>query len=52
MRGITAMFGGDPVSGVHDLADFGLQVPTVALAIALGVVLSDTWRTRHGTSDG
>lgn len=52
VRGITAMFGGDPVSGVHDLADFGLQVPTVALAIALGVVLSDTWRTRHGTSDG
>jgi uncharacterized membrane protein YjjP (DUF1212 family) len=40
VRGVTAFFGGDPVSSLHDLADFGLQVPTVALALALGVVLS------------
>lgn len=41
VRGVTAIFGGDVVSGVHNLADFGLQVPTVALALALGVILSD-----------
>jgi len=46
VRGATALLGGDPVSGLHDLVDFGLQVPTVALALALGVFLSDPWRHR------
>jgi uncharacterized membrane protein YjjP (DUF1212 family) len=44
VRGVTALFGGDPVSGVQNLADFALQVPTVAVAIALGVIVSDRWR--------
>ena len=44
MRGVTAIFGDDPVSSVRDLADFGLQVTTVAMAIAIGIVLSDRWR--------
>jgi len=46
VRGVTAFFGGDPVSSLHDLADFGLQVPTVALALALGVILSGPSRER------
>lgn len=51
VRGATALFGGDAASGVQDLAEFGLQVPIVAVALALGVVLSDKrrWRpTIHG----
>lgn len=44
VRGVTAIFGGDVVSSVHNLAGFGLQVPTVALALALGAILSDRWR--------
>src|SRR5262249_11366889 len=44
VRGGAAVFGGDVVSSLQDLADFGLQVPTVALALALGVILSDHWR--------
>jgi uncharacterized membrane protein YjjP (DUF1212 family) len=43
VRGVTAIFGGDVVSSVQNLADFGLQVPTVALALALGVIISDRW---------
>jgi uncharacterized membrane protein YjjP (DUF1212 family) len=50
VRGVTAIFGGDPVSSLHDLVDFGLQVPTVALAIALGVILSERWRPRFAGS--
>jgi uncharacterized membrane protein YjjP (DUF1212 family) len=42
VRGVTAVLGGDVVSGVQNLAEFGLQVPTVALALALGVLVSDT----------
>lgn len=48
VRGATALLGGDPVSGLRDLVDFGLQVPTVALAIALGIALSDRWRFHGG----
>lgn len=44
VRGVTSFFGGDVVSGLQNLADFGLQVPTVALA--LGVILSDRWKAR------
>ncbi|MFC7496377.1 MULTISPECIES: threonine/serine exporter family protein [unclassified Nocardioides] len=44
VRGATAVFGDDPVSSIDDLASFGLQVPTVALAIAIGVLLSARWR--------
>ena len=44
VRGVTALLGGDPVSGVQNLAGFALQVPTVAVAIALGVIVSDRWR--------
>ena len=46
VRGVTSFFGGDVVSGLQNLADFGLQVPTVALALALGVIVSDRWRVR------
>jgi hypothetical protein len=44
VRGVTALFGGDAVSGIQNLADFALQVPTVAIAIAVGVIISDRWR--------
>ncbi len=40
IRGVTSLLGGDVVTGLQHLADFGLQVPTVALAIALGVILT------------
>ena len=49
VRGVTALFGGDPVSGLRNLADFALQVPTVAVAIAIGVLLTEPWR-RSGIS--
>jgi uncharacterized membrane protein YjjP (DUF1212 family) len=47
VRGATALLGGDVVSGLRDLADFGLQVPTVALAIAAGVIITDLVRNRR-----
>ena len=47
VRGATALFGGDIVSGLQDLADFALQVPTVAIAIAVGVFTSDLVRNRR-----
>jgi len=52
IRGATALFAGDVISGLRDLADFALQVPTVALAIAIGVVATDRWarRTRSARS--
>ena len=43
VRGATSILGGDIVTGLENLASFGLQVPTVALAIAVGVILSDHW---------
>ncbi|MFI6832572.1 threonine/serine exporter ThrE family protein [Kribbella sp. NPDC050241] len=47
VRGATALLGGDIVTGLQNLADFALQVPTVALAIAAGVILSDHSRRHH-----
>lgn len=44
VRGVTALLGGDVLSGVHDIAEFGLQVPTVAIAIGVGVTLTNRWR--------
>jgi hypothetical protein len=37
------------VSGLRNLADFAMQVPTVAVAIAIGVLLTGPWR-RGGIS--
>ena len=47
VRGATALLGGDVVSGVRDLMDFALQVPTVAVAIAAGVITTDLVRNRR-----
>ena len=44
VRGVTALFGGDPISGLQNLADFALQVPTVALALAIGAIATSRWR--------
>jgi uncharacterized membrane protein YjjB (DUF3815 family) len=44
VRGVTALVGGDVISGIQDLAEFGLQVPTVAIAIGAGVTLTNRWR--------
>ncbi|RYP86855.1 threonine/serine exporter family protein [Nocardioides guangzhouensis] len=44
VRGATSLLGGDIVTGLQSLADFALQVPTVALALAAGVIVSDAWR--------
>jgi len=49
VRGATALLGGDIVTGLQNLSDFALQVPTVALAIAAGVIVSDRW-VRHNRS--
>ena len=43
LRGATAVLGGDVVTGLRNLADFALQVPTVALAIAVGVIATEHW---------
>lgn len=45
VRGATALLGGDVVSGLRNLADFALQVPTVALAIAAGIIITDLVRS-------
>lgn len=52
IRGATALFAGDIVSGLQNLGDFALQVPTVALAIAIGVIATDRWAqpTRYAKS--
>jgi hypothetical protein len=41
VRGVTALIGGDVVSGIQNLVDFGLQVPLVALSLAVGVLLTE-----------
>lgn len=46
VRGVTALFGGDPISGLQNLGDFALQVPTVALALAIGVIGTERWPAR------
>jgi hypothetical protein len=46
VRGATSLLGGDVVTGLQNLADFALQVPTVALAIAAGIILGQHWHTR------
>ena len=48
IRGATSLLGGDIITGLRHLADFGLQVPTVALAIALGVIVTDHWSGVRG----
>ena len=46
VRGATSLLGGDILTGLQNLSDFAVQVPTVALAIAAGIILSDH-RLRH-----
>lgn len=41
VRGATSLLGGDVVTGLRNLSDFALQVPTVALAIAAGVIMTE-----------
>ena len=41
LRGATALIGNDVVSGFADLRDFLIQMPTVAIALALGVLATD-----------
>ncbi|MGN6130200.1 MAG: hypothetical protein ACTHOK_07645, partial [Nocardioidaceae bacterium] len=38
IRGVTSILGGDVVTGLQHLVDFGIQVPTVALSMALGIL--------------
>ncbi|TCC50504.1 hypothetical protein E0H73_41295 [Kribbella pittospori] len=38
LRGITALLGGDVISSFDNLRGFLLQVPTVGIAIAIGVL--------------
>ena len=47
LRGVTALIGGQPITGVENLVDFLLQVPTVALGIGIGfLVASWQWTPR------
>lgn len=46
VRGVTALFAGDMVSGPQDLGDFALEVPTVALALAIGVIVTQHRRAK------
>ena len=41
LRGVTALMGNDVVSGLGDLRDFFIQMPTVAIALALGVLATE-----------
>ena len=41
LRGATALIGNDIVSGFGDLRDFLIQMPTVAVALALGVLATE-----------
>jgi hypothetical protein len=43
LRGVTALVGGQPITGVENLVDFLLQVPTVALGIGIGFLVA-SWR--------
>ena len=52
VRGATALLGGDIVTGLQNLSDFALQVPTVALALAAGVIVSDRWLRAHPLPGG
>ena len=41
LRGAAALVGSDVVSGFDDLRDFFIQMPTVAIALALSVLATD-----------
>jgi uncharacterized membrane protein YjjB (DUF3815 family) len=47
LRGATSLIGGDVVSGFDNLLDFLVQVPTVAIAIAVGVLATAGRRSRN-----
>ena len=40
LRGATALVGGHPITGVQNLVDFALQMPTVALGIGFGFLVA------------
>ncbi|TQJ51237.1 threonine/serine exporter family protein [Phycicoccus sp. SLBN-51] len=40
LRGATALISGQPITGVQNLVDFALQMPTVALGIGIGFLLA------------
>ncbi len=47
LRGATALVGGQPITGVENLVDFALQMPTVALGIGIGfLVVGRRWLLR------
>lgn len=46
LRGATALVGGQPITGVENLVDFALQMPTVALGIGIGFRAA-AWRRPH-----
>lgn len=45
LRGVTALVGGQPITGVENLVDFLLQVPTVALGIGIGFLVASWQRS-------
>jgi uncharacterized membrane protein YjjB (DUF3815 family) len=45
LRGVTALIGGQPITGVENLVDFLLQVPTVALGIGIGFLVASRQRS-------
>jgi uncharacterized membrane protein YjjB (DUF3815 family) len=48
LRGATALISGQPITGVHNLVDFALQMPTVALGIGIGfLVAARSWLPRR-----
>ena len=40
LRGATALISGQPITGVQNLVDFALQMPTVALGIGIGFLVA------------
>jgi len=45
LRGVTALIGGQPITGAENLVDFLLQVPTVALGIGIGFLVASRQRS-------
>jgi uncharacterized membrane protein YjjP (DUF1212 family) len=53
LRGATALIGGQPITGVRNLVDFAVQMPTVALGIGVGfLVASRRWRSHRVGASG
>ncbi|HEU4947918.1 MAG TPA: threonine/serine exporter family protein [Kribbella sp.] len=52
LRGATALLGDDIISGFGDLRDFLVQMPTVAISLAIALIATDRQHPRHPLDRG